>query len=398
MLDHAELRTPAVPGLPDDLSPADVVMSATPGVDHGADATPEAVRRRLVLVAGSGRSGTSLMAGILRQVGLHVPQPEVPADHTNPKGFAEPQWAVDFHDLLLRRVNVQVGDARPAAWFETGRAGSREANRAELTDWLGAEFAQAETLVVKDPRIAWFLGMWRVAALRCGAETAVVTMIRHPAEVVASKGTYYGGRLGDIHRLAGWTNLMLFTERASRHTPRAFVRYDDLLTDWTRTVTGVGDLLDLSEIKHASTQRMQEIHDFVDPDLRRVRRTWDDLDVPAPLREIADATWTELNLLAEGGNDVAATHARLDDLRTAYAALYSEAEALAAASIEAAGPAFLRATRAARATAAEAAAQAAYEAASPSRKVYLRTRRVAGRARRRWHERRALRAELAVGR
>ena len=46
-------------------------------------------KRRVVFVVGSGRSGTSTMAGALQALGMHVPQPEVRADETNPKGFAE---------------------------------------------------------------------------------------------------------------------------------------------------------------------------------------------------------------------------------------------------------------------------------------------------------------------
>ena len=81
--------------------------------------------RSLVLVAGSGRSGTSLFSGILQRLGCHVPQPEVPADATNPRGFAESQWVVDFHTRLLRAARVQVSDARPAAWALTARGRAR---------------------------------------------------------------------------------------------------------------------------------------------------------------------------------------------------------------------------------------------------------------------------------
>jgi hypothetical protein len=365
--------TEAVAEMP--LTEDDLAMATTPG--------PLEPARRVVLVAGSGRSGTSLMSGILRHMGLHVPQPEVVADRTNPKGFGEPQWVVDFHDTLLRRVNVHPGDARPGAWFETGRAASREWNRSDLAAWLGEQLEVSDTLVVKDPRISWFLGLWRVAAVRCGAETSTITMLRPPAEVVGSKNAYYGGRLGDIGRLAGWTNMMLFTERATRGSARTFVRYHDLLEDWTRTVVRVGEELELDDITHAGTGRMQEIHGFVDPQLRRVRATWDDLEVPGGLRDVAAATWTELNRLAEPGGDVTEVHGRLDELRAAYGSLYAQAEALAGSSVDAAGPAFLRATRQARAAAAAQEAEEAYAASSRSRKAYLRARRLAGRARRR---------------
>ena len=152
----------------------------------------------MVFVVGSGRSGTSTMAGALQALGMHVPQPEVRADETNPKGFAESKWVVDLHTELLQRCHVQVSDARPTAWYETGKASASGITRARLTEWLGPQFREAvgeepaiNELVVKDPRLAWFLGLWKSAALRCDAQASYVTMLRHVTEVVGSKKRYY---------------------------------------------------------------------------------------------------------------------------------------------------------------------------------------------------------------
>jgi len=35
------------------------------------------------------------MSGMLGHLGFHIPQPEVKADDTNPRGFGEPRWVVD---------------------------------------------------------------------------------------------------------------------------------------------------------------------------------------------------------------------------------------------------------------------------------------------------------------
>ena len=101
-------------------------------------------KRRVVFVVGSGRSGTSTMSGALQTLGMHVPQPEVGADETNPKGFGEPQWVVDLHTELLQRCNVAVSDARPAAWFEAGKLANIERLRTRLHTWLEEQFAEAE--------------------------------------------------------------------------------------------------------------------------------------------------------------------------------------------------------------------------------------------------------------
>ena len=260
---------------------------------------------------------------------MHVPQPEVQADDTNPKGFGEPQWVVDFHDELLKRCNVQVSDARPSAWFEAGKLGTFEPLRQRLRDWLEPQFAEGPELVVKDPRLSWFLGLWRSAALRCDASPAYVTMLRPVTEVVGSKQQHYGAKFGEVNRTAAWVNMMLHTERATRGSARAFVRYGDLLKDWTVPLFGIGQQFDLASVQTASANDIRAVHAFVDPNLRRVQLTWDDIEVPPRLREIAEESWQGLDRLADPGGDTPEVHDLLDELRTAYADLYDEAEAIA---------------------------------------------------------------------
>jgi hypothetical protein len=287
------------------------------------------VKRRVVFVVGSGRSGTSTMAGALQTLGMHVPQPEVRADDTNPKGFGEPQWVVDFHDELLKRCNVQVSDARPSAWFESGKLSTFEPLRQRLHEWLEPQFAEGPELVIKDPRLAWFLGLWRSAALRSDATPAYVTMLRPVTEVVGSKQQHYGSKFGEVNRTAAWVNMMLHTERATRGSARAFVRYGDLLKDWTVPLFGIGQSFDLAAVQTASANDVRAVHAFVDPGLRRVQLTWDDVEVPRRLREIAEESWQSLDRLADPGGDTPEVHAALDELRTAYAEVYDEAEAIA---------------------------------------------------------------------
>lgn len=296
--------------------------------------------RRIAFVVGSGRSGTSTMSGTLQALGMHVPQPEVASDSTNPKGFGEPQWIVEFHERLLNRVRVQTADGRPQAWFDTGRPAMRERFRNELYEWLESQFAEAEAqrrptseLVVKDPRLVWFLGMWRGAAIRARATPTYITMLRPVTEVVGSKQKYYAGkpsRVGEISRTAGWVNVMLHTERATRDSERAFVRYSDLLDDWTVPVFGLGERLSYAGVQRASAQDLRKVHSFIDPSLRRVQLTWDDVTVPARLQEIAQESWDALNQLADPDGDTPAVRGTLDQLRDAYVDYYAEAEMITA--------------------------------------------------------------------
>ena len=167
-------------------------------------------------MAGSGRSGTSLFTGILQRLGYYVPPPEVPADETNPRGFAESRWVVDFHSRLLKKARVQVADARPEAWAQTAHVGLAEDVQGQLQTWLETQFGTADDIIIKDPRLSWFLPLWRQCGQDVGATAKFVTVMRHPAAVIESKQRSYGNWQGDVERTAGWINQVLFTERATR--------------------------------------------------------------------------------------------------------------------------------------------------------------------------------------
>lgn len=291
--------------------------------------------RRVVLVVGSERSGSSALAGGLQALGMHVPPPEKPADDRGQRGSGESQWVVDLHTELLERANVGPADARPSAWFETGKINANGIPRTRVTDWLSRQFAplpdqeDEPELVLKDPRMAWFLGLWKAAAMRCDATPAHLTTLRHVTEVV-------GGRDRQPARTAAWVNLMLHTERATRGSLRAFVRYDDLLADWTVPLFRVGNEFGLRAVTEASANSMRKVHQFLDPDLHRARHTWADVAVPPRLREIAEESWQALSGLADPGGDTTDRHAGLDQLREAYVELYDEAEGIAASTADAA--------------------------------------------------------------
>jgi hypothetical protein len=294
-------------------------------------------RRRLVLVVGVGRSGTSLLAGILGQVGFHIPQPEVVADSTNPRGFGEPRWVVDFHTRLMRRARVTVFDARPAAWEKTRAFAENREVQAELRDWVASEMRHSDDVVVKDPRVGWFLPLWLSAARELELSTSFITMLRHPAEILASARRSYGEWQTDASRAASWLNVMLESERATRGAPRAFIRYEDLMSDWAGELGRVGDTVDLPLLAGFDRARFPEVDQFVDPTLHRNRGGWDGLEVPESVRTLSDDVWTALQPLA-GRGDGAEVHPTLDAARVTYDELYAEAEAIAQSSVTAVKP------------------------------------------------------------
>src|SRR4051794_28785752 len=142
--------------------------------------------RKLVIVTGSGRSGTSTVAGALKKLGSYVPQPELKPNEANPRGYFEPLWTVVYDKKILAEAGVRTLDGRPNAPNLMLRVAERDDVLEELSTWL-AGHQQGPQVVIKDPRIVWLRDIYAKAAAGLGMETAWLTMLRHPAEVVASR-------------------------------------------------------------------------------------------------------------------------------------------------------------------------------------------------------------------
>ena len=291
--------------------------------------------KRLVLVTGAGRSGTSTVTGALHHLGLSVPSPVLKPNKSNPRGFFEPTWTVRFHNRLMDRALIHKTDTRPEAYGLVAEAVT-EQDRIKLRAWMSRLFDAGPEVVVKDPRLLWIPWLWEQVAAELGAQIGFLTMIRHPAEVVGSRSTYYGAGHDDLEawafrvaNLCAWINGNLGVERQTRGKKRAVVRYDDLLADWRSVILPVARVLDLGLAADQDDDGPGLVDEFIDPGLRRHQADWDDMDMPAQLVQLAEGVWGCMGALADSAGNDATAHARMDDLGAQYASYMQTAEAVA---------------------------------------------------------------------
>lgn len=295
----------------------------------------------LILVTGTGRSGTSTMAGTLYHLGLDVPGPWYAANESNPKGFFESEWSMDFHKRLCAAADISDVDSRPSS-SEDVRAVVTPAVRGELEEFLRSH-ADLAQLVIKDPRTIWTQWLWRDVASSLGRETRYVSMLRHPAEAVGSRSSHYNPdesrgehRLFQTMSLARWINNSLTNERGTREEPRSFVRYADLISEWRPVMRGVADDLGLSYPVDPDSAEADTVDDWIEPELRRHTPSWTGMQVPERLVEIAESAWDELNALADHHGVLPGASARLDELNLAFTEQMTDAVNIAHDSIRAA--------------------------------------------------------------
>ncbi|GAB3921811.1 hypothetical protein GCM10011575_15170 [Microlunatus endophyticus] len=287
----------------------------------------------LLMVTGPGRSGTSAVTGALNQLGIHVPPVLVKPNRSNNRGFFETRWVVDFQRKVLEKAHTYEFDADPQAVERMAKADSQR-NREQLTNWLRSAVRGHQQVVIKDPRSVWLDDLWAGAADTIGLTISFLTMLRHPAEVVGSRQTYYASTDDErkardyaISKVAGWINVSLINERQTRGRSRVFLRYTDLLDDWRTALGGIRDRLGLEFNASLDPGTPSPIDDFISPELHRIRTGWDDLGVPEPLRELADEVWAACERLADDGES-AELEAVFDALSRRYERLYRDAAAI----------------------------------------------------------------------
>jgi hypothetical protein len=330
--------------------------------------------RTLVMVVGPGRSGTSTMAGALAHSGFHVPN-AIPPNESNPRGFFEPRWAVNFHKRLLKQSGVMTLDPDPRALERVESLTARPEVRDELRTWLAEKWELDERLVIKDPRLTWFQGLWGELAREQGVDPRFVIMIRPPAEVSASRTTYYKAR--DVGAVGGWINVALMTEQLTSSSPRCVVSYAQLLKDWRAELGRLETQLDI-QLDPGPDTHPHENDTFIEPSLRRMSDGWGNVAVPAHLAELADRVHDVLHRMATDG-DAAELSAQAAELREEYADTFKAALTLVRSDAK------RTAARIRKQTATKVRATFAEQSAAPATgaTVGARIRRLAGRVRRR---------------
>jgi hypothetical protein len=257
------------------------------------------------------RSGTSAVAGAVRLLGADPPVTMLPPAADNPSGFFEAFGVVGVNDWILREAG--------ATWYDClGFIGNQLEPRkhamalALINLCLINEFPNASLLLLKDPRLCLLLEYWLPVLQTSHIRPAVLLVLRHPDEVVASLARR------DICPAAVsaslWLHHMLTAEYATRGCLRAILPYGALLLDWRGSLSRASNQVAVSwpvawDLAAASMRQ------YLDDGLRHHRRLSDQSMIPigAPQRWLDDAHQALLALAVSDGDP--RLWSRLDALR-----------------------------------------------------------------------------------
>lgn len=234
-----------------------------------------AARGKAILVLGMHRSGTSAVTRVLNLLGADLGGNFLRPGNDNRLGFWEHADAVLLNEKLMHALDRSWDDTRPLPdnWLESTAASEA---RKQIAALIERDFSGSRLWAVKDPRLCRLAPLWIEVAESLDIDVCVLLVVRHPTEVADSLHSRDGMDLYDA-RLA-WLEHFLESELASRGLPRAFVLYDDLLSDWEQVFSDAGAHLGLDwpkSLDYASSA----ISAFLTPKERH--HNVDDRDAPA---------------------------------------------------------------------------------------------------------------------
>lgn len=229
------------------------------------------------LILGSGRSGTSMMGGILHSAGYFMGDWLYPGRDSNPKGFFENPDVNDINERILAAYRDETGlaDTHTIRAPGTGQYWLMaldaqvevECRDAGITAEI-QQLAGRRPFAYKDPRFCYTLPAWECLV---PTDTCFIVVFRDPAVTAASilkecASVPYLANLDMDASLAltSWTALYRQTLKHARRDPGrfTFVHYAQLLD---------GSGLEILSRRLGVTLQQ----DFVDPCLNRSRRSFD---------------------------------------------------------------------------------------------------------------------------
>jgi len=141
--------------------------------------------KKLIVVLGMHRSGTSTVANALACMGVNLGDDLLPAGKDNPKGF--------FEDKAINDLNIEMLDVIGQDWFSLSLVTDAQVEHLvaagyleKAVELLRTKMTGHEYFGFKDPRVSKLLKFWKKVFAQFDCETHYVLCLRHPLSVANS--------------------------------------------------------------------------------------------------------------------------------------------------------------------------------------------------------------------
>lgn len=223
--------------------------------------------KKLIIILGMHRSGTSAVAGALSLLGVDFGRHLMPAAFDNEKGY--------FENLDVYNVNEAVLSLLGSSWDsvltlppEWWRSGELAFYKQHIREIILREFDNGDVFAVKDPRLSRLFPLWQEVLDDLHMDYRFILPVRHPLEVALSlvKRNNFTVEKGALL----WTEYNIEAERHTRAHQRIIMSYSEFLErpeDFLQALAGKFSIGDSQRVREA----MPAVRGFLEPALRHHR-------------------------------------------------------------------------------------------------------------------------------
>lgn len=234
--------------------------------------------RRVAVVVGPGRSGTSALTGAMRALSVDLGDNLKRPLRKNAKGFFEDRDLLDINHRLLSVVGLHpsgssVGPIDPERWNDP----AVPALKAEAVALIRARFGDSPLWGFKCGGMVRVLPFWEDVLGESGCEISYLLAIRNPLNMARSRGRLDIYRGTQAKSDAEWLAQVVPHFNLISARPFVVVDYDRMVEDPHREVWRIGRMLGIPETPEMDAQVRAYTGDFISAGLRHHVATRDDL-------------------------------------------------------------------------------------------------------------------------
>jgi len=221
-------------------------------------------RKRVILVLGVHRSGTSALAGTLQFLGVDLGSNLMPASEFNPRGYFEHLGIVEINDKILSAIDSSWNDPKelPDNW--SVRFPAVLILKEDLKKIISRDFGGSAVFAIKDPRLCLLLPLYLEIFQDLDIDLSFINIQRAPAEVAFSLGR--SEKLGLVQALQLYRKYQKYLEKYLIGHRVATVKFNQLLSNPAQTIALIKNLV--PEIPFGYQVRQKEIDTFLDSQLK----------------------------------------------------------------------------------------------------------------------------------
>lgn len=273
-------------------------------------AAPGVRIRVALLVLGMHRSGTSALAGALSLLGATPPRTMLPSNDFNERGYWESAPLVQLNDRFLHSIGSAWDDIRDISLDSVSET-VVDSYRDSAHRALVAEYGEAPTIIVKDPRASRIAPLILEALKSASFAPLSFVIFRNPLEVALSLKRRDGFTLQ--HSLLLWLRHNLDAELHTRGAARSVLSYEELLKDSQRVLARSLRSIPSERPPQWTDEQAERVSQFLATELRHERQEAADLSSD-DVNNWVRTTYESLETLAHNDGDLAAL-AALDNVR-----------------------------------------------------------------------------------